>query len=147
VTNNWGVFVSVESASGLEEGTMVEGFVIIPLSENIAMRFVGRNDDDGGYIDSVSDSITFPLRGITRTNEKFVEDNFNDAVKEGYRAALRVELNDSWKIDANFMGQETETDGVWDHNPEKLGKYNVSRVYEDTTHDEGDRCTVTVTGE
>ena len=40
---------------------MVEGFVNIPLSENIALRFVGFNDDDGGYIDSVSDSITFPV--------------------------------------------------------------------------------------
>ena len=142
-----GVNVSVESTSGGDDSTMVEGFVNIPLSENIAMRFVGFNDDDGGYIDSVSDSITFPLSGITRTNEMFVEDNFNDAVKEGYRAALRVDLNDSWKIDANFMGQETETDGVWDHNPDKLGRYNVSRFYDDTTHDEWDRFSLTVSGD
>ena len=83
-----GVNVSVESTSGGDDSTMVEGFVNIPLSENVAMRFVGFNDDDGGYIDSVSDSITFPVSGITRTNEMFIEDNFNDAVKEGYRAAL-----------------------------------------------------------
>ena len=142
-----GVNVSVESTSGGDDSTMVEGFVNIPLSENIAMRFVGYNDDDGGYIDSVSDSITFPLSGITRTNELFVEDNFNDSVKEGYRAALRVDLNDSWKIDASFQGQETETDGVWDHNPDRLGKYNVSRFYDDTTHDEWDRFSVTVSGD
>jgi outer membrane receptor for ferric coprogen and ferric-rhodotorulic acid len=126
---------------------MIEGFVNIPLSQNAALRFVGFNDRDGGFIDSVNDSITYPVSGITRSNEVFVEDNFNDAVKEGYRAALRVDLNENWQIDVNYMGQETSTNGVWDHNPDELGEYNVSRFYDDKTHDEWTRFSATVTGD
>ena len=142
-----GFNLSAESTRGGDGSTMVEGFVNIPLSQNAALRFVGFNDRDGGFIDSVNDSITYPVSGITRSNEVFVEDNFNDAVKEGYRAALRVDLNESWQIDVNYMGQETSTNGVWDHNPDELGEYNVSRFYDDKTHDEWTRFSATVTGD
>ena len=142
-----GFNLSAESTRGGDGSTMVEGFVNIPLSQNAALRFVGFNDRDGGFIDSVNDSITYPVSGITRSNEIFVEDNFNDAVKEGYRAALRVDLNESWQIDVNYMGQETSTNGVWDHNPDELGEYNVSRFYDDKTHDEWTRFSATVTGD
>ena len=142
-----GFNISAESTRGGDGSTMVEGFVNIPLSQNAALRFVGFNDRDGGFIDSVNDSITYPVSGITRSNEVFVEDNFNDAVKDGYRAALRVDLNENWQIDVNYMGQETSTNGVWDHNPDELGEYNVSRFYDDKTHDEWTRFSATVTGD
>ncbi len=142
-----GFNLSAESTRGGDGSTMVEGFVNIPLSQNAALRFVGFNDRDGGFIDSVNDSITYPVSGITRSNEVFVEDNFNDAVKEGYRAALRVDLNENWQVDVNYMGQETSTNGVWDHNPDELGEYNVSRFYDDKTHDEWTRFSATVTGD
>ena len=142
-----GFNLSAESTRGGDGSTMVEGFVNIPLSQNAALRFVGFNDRDGGFIDSVNDSITYPVSGITRSNELFVEDNFNDAVKDGYRAALRVDLSENWKLDVNYMGQETSTNGVWDHNPDELGEYNVSRFYDDKTHDEWTRFSATVTGD
>jgi len=142
-----GFNLSAESTRGGDGSTMVEGFVNIPLSQNAALRFVGFNDRDGGFIDSVNDSITYPVSGITRSNEVFVEDNFNDSVKDGYRAALRVDLSENWKLDVNYMGQETSTNGVWDHNPDELGEYNVSRFYDDKTHDEWTRFSATVTGD
>ena len=142
-----GFNLSAESTRGGDGSTMVEGFVNIPLSQNAALRFVGFNDRDGGFIDSVNDSITYPVSGITRSNEVFVEDNFNDAVKDGYRAALRVDLSENWKLDVNYMGQETSTNGVWHHNPDELGEYNVSRFYDDKTHDEWTRFSATVTGD
>ncbi|MBR51732.1 MAG: TonB-dependent receptor [Gammaproteobacteria bacterium] len=142
-----GFNISAESTRGGDGSTMVEGYVNIPLSANAALRFVGYNDRDGGFIDSVNDSITFPVSGITRSNEVFVEDNFNDSVKDGYRAALRVDLNENWKLDVNYMGQETSTNGVWDHNPDELGEYNVSRFYDDKTHDEWTRFSTTLSGD
>ena len=111
------------------------------------MRFVGYNDRDGGFIDSVGDSITYPLSGISKRSDLYVEDNFNDSVKEGYRAALRVDLNENWKLDVNQMGQVTETDGVWDHNPDELGEYNVSRFFDDSTYDDWDRLSITLSGD
>tara|TARA_Y200000002_G_scaffold165867_1_gene136808 strand:- start:1532 stop:3802 length:2271 start_codon:yes stop_codon:yes gene_type:complete len=142
-----GYNLSAESTRGGDGSTMVEGFVNIPLSENAALRFVGFNDRDGGFIDAVNDSITYPVSGITKSNEVFVEDNFNDAVKDGYRAALRVDLSENWNLDVNMMGQETSTNGVWDHNPDELGEYNVSRFYDDKSHDEWTRFSATLTGD
>ena len=142
-----GYNLSAESTRGGDGSTMVEGFVNIPLSNNVALRFVGYNDRDGGFIDSVKDTITYPVSGITRSNELFVDQNFNDAVKDGYRAALRVDLNENWKLDVNTMGQETSTNGVWDHNPDDLGTYNVSRFYDDKSHDDWTRFSTTLTGD
>ena len=93
-----GVNIGAESTKGGQTSSLVEGFVNIPLSQNMALRLVGYNDRDGGYIDSVADSITYPVSGITKTNELYVEDNFNDAVKSGYRAALRIDLTENWKF-------------------------------------------------
>ena len=57
------------------------------------------------------------------------------------------DLSENWKLDVNYMGQETSTNGVWDHNPDELGEYNVSRFYDDKTHDEWTRFSATVTGD
>ena len=67
-----GFNLSFDSTSGGGLSNMVESFINIPLSENAAIRIVGYNDKDAGYIDSVSDSITFPLSGITRGNDDYV---------------------------------------------------------------------------
>tara|TARA_A100000164_G_scaffold84026_1_gene71773 strand:+ start:410 stop:2677 length:2268 start_codon:yes stop_codon:yes gene_type:complete len=142
-----GFNISAESTKGGDGSTMVEGFVNIPLSQNAALRFVGFNDRDGGFIDSVSDSITYPVSGITKSSALYVEDNFNNAVKDGYRAALRVDLNENWKLDVNYMGQVTATNGIWDHNPSELGEYAVSRFFDDKTHDEWTRFSTTLTGD
>ena len=142
-----GYNMSAESTRGGDGSTMVEGFVNIPLSNNMALRIVGYNDRDGGFIDSVQDTITYPVSGISKSSEVFVDDNFNDAVKEGYRAALRVDLNENWKLDVNTMGQQTSTNGVWDHNPDELGEYSVSRFFDDKTDDDWKRFSATITGD
>ena len=67
-----GVNIGAESTKGGQTSSLVEGFVNIPLSQNMALRLVGYNDRDGGYIDSVADSITYPVSGITKTNELYV---------------------------------------------------------------------------
>ena len=77
---------------------------------------MGYTDNDGGYIDAVSDSITYPL-SITRGNEEFIKNDFNESDKSGLRAALGIDLNDSWTATATAMYQETEVDGIWDHDP------------------------------
>ena len=115
-----GFNVSLESTKAGSGSNMVEAFVNIPLSDNAAIRIVGYDDRDGGYIDSVADSITYPVSGITRNNTAYIQDDFNDSVKSGYRAALRVNLNENWTLDASVIGQTLESDGVWDHEPTGL---------------------------
>ena len=142
-----GANFSLSTTDGGEPSNLVEGFVNIPLTDNAALRIVGFSDNEGGYIDAVSDSITYPLSGITRTNEGYVKSDFNEAMTKGYRAALRVDLSDSWTLDAKVMGQQTETDGVWDHEPERLGKYKVGRFFEDSQDDDWTKFSATITGD
>tara|TARA_B100000287_G_scaffold435087_1_gene501773 strand:+ start:2347 stop:4608 length:2262 start_codon:yes stop_codon:yes gene_type:complete len=138
---------SFSTTDGGEPSNLIEGFVNIPLSNNAALRIVGFSDMEGGYIDAVNDSITYPLSGITRTNDSYVKSDFNEAMTQGYRAALRVDLNDSWTFDANVMGQQAETDGIWDHDPDRLGKYKVGRFFEDSQDDDWTKFSATITGD
>lgn len=142
-----GFDLTAETISDGGEGYMVEGFVNIPLGDRAALRLTGWWDDDGGYIDAVPDTITFPLSGITRSNEGFVKDDFNESEKEGLRAALRVDLTDSWTTTASVMYQKMESDGVWDHDPENLGDFEVGRFFKDHQEDEWTQFSLTVEGD
>lgn len=141
-----GLDLTAETISDGGEGWMAEGFVNIPLGDSAALRLTGWWDDDGGYIDAVSDTISYPLSGITRDNAGYVKDDFNESEKQGLRAALRVDLGDNWTTTASVMYQELESDGVWDHDPENLGDFKVGRFFEDKQSDEWTQFALTVEG-
>lgn len=131
-----GIDLSTETINNGGTGYMFEGFVNVPITDSAALRVVAWHDKDGGYIDSVPDTITFPLSGITRASDPWVKNDFNESTKTGLRAALRVDLNDSWTATVSAMHQQTETDGIWDHDPEALGSLKVSRFFDDRQNDE-----------
>lgn len=142
-----GFDISAETISHGSDGYMAEGFVNVPLGDDAALRIVGYTDNDGGYIDAVSDSITYPLSGITRGNEEFIKNDFNESDKSGLRAALGIDLNDSWTATATAMYQETEADGIWDHDPQNLGEMKVSRFFDDSIDDEWSQFALTINGD
>jgi iron complex outermembrane receptor protein len=142
-----GFDLTTETISGGGDGYMAEGFVNIPISDNVALRLVAYWDDNGGFIDAVPDTITYPLSGITRDNVGYVKDDFNESQKQGLRAALKVDLNDSWTATAGVMYQQLEADGIWDHDPEELGDFKVSRFFEDSIDDEWSQFTLTLEGD
>ncbi len=142
-----GFDLSAETIEDGDEGYMAEGFVNIPMGDRVALRLVAWYDDDGGYIDSVPDTITYPFSGISRNNDGFVEDDFNEVEKKGLRAALKVDLTDNWTTTASVMYQDMDADGIWDHDPENLDDYEVSRFFDDTTDDEWTQFALTVEGD
>ena len=79
------------------------------------------------------------------TNEDLVEDNFNDATYEGYRASLRWAPNDDWDVQLQHTSQTIETEGVWDYDP-TLGDLNSESYQPDFADDEFDLTTWTVSG-
>lgn len=92
-------------------GGQVQGFVNIPIATNAAVRLVGWYEHNGGYIDNVFASRTFPQFGITIDNAAVAKKRFNDSDIYGARAALRVDLNDNWTITPFLMAQETKANG------------------------------------
>ena len=105
-------------------GYTAEGFINHPLSENVATRVVAWYRKDGGYIDNIEGSRTYPLLepiydddgnfvefvdhpddDVTIDNSDLAEDNYNDVYTYGARAALRVDLNEDWTVTPQIMGQ------------------------------------------
>ena len=95
-----------------------EGFINLPVSSNIAARVVAWYRRDGGYIDNIPGTRTYPSSGITISNDDpsdpdldLAEDDYNDVYTYGARAALRIELNDNWTITPQIMGQSQKSYG------------------------------------
>jgi iron complex outermembrane receptor protein len=88
-----------------------EGFVNLPVSSNVAARVVGWYRRDAGYIDNIAGSLYFPTADITFTNDPYVEDDYNDVDTYGARAALKIDLNDSWTITPQIMAQKQVSNG------------------------------------
>lgn len=92
-------------------GGVVEGFYNARISDTAALRVVAWYRRDGGFIDNIPGSRTYPSSGITQNNADLVEDDYNDVDTFGARVALGIELNDSWTLRPTFMGQVQNADG------------------------------------
>jgi outer membrane receptor protein involved in Fe transport len=113
-------------------GYVGEGFVNMPINDKVAVRLVGWKQHEGGYIDNVPGTVTFPTSGATSNNAKLVEDDYNDVDTFGARAALRIELNDNWTISPTLMGQDQRSNGSFSFDPQagdlKLSHYNPEKT-------------------
>jgi outer membrane receptor protein involved in Fe transport len=94
-----------------DPGGLVQGFVNIPLGSSAAVRLVGWYEHDGGYIDNIYGTRTFPQFGVTINNAAYAKKNFNDVTIAGGRGALKVDLNDNWSITPFVMAQSTRANG------------------------------------
>ena len=144
---------SVENGS---EGYVAEGFVNVPLGSSAAIRLVGWYKDDPGYISNVAGTRTFPTSGGCISNEdpappgcttafNHVQDEYNYAETYGARAALRINLNDSWTVTPSLMAQKQTTNGSFAYDP-KVGDLKVIRYYPENTEDEWTQAALTIEG-
>jgi outer membrane receptor protein involved in Fe transport len=117
-----------------DPGGLVQGFVNVPLSPNAAIRLVAWGEHTGGYIDNVHATRTFPQFGITINNDAVAEKDYNDATIYGARAALRVDLNDSWTLTPVVMAQKTKANGFFSENS-SLGDLKVAHFSPDDSED------------
>src|SRR3546814_7372370 len=85
----------------------------MPISENVAARVVGWVKRDAGYIDNIPGTLTFPTSGIVFDNSEFVEDDYNDVDTYGARAALKIDLDDTWTVTPQIIGQYQKSSGFF----------------------------------
>ena len=126
-------------------GYTVEGFVNLPLTANSAVRLVGWDEHKAGYIDNVPGSVVFPTGNIPFNNAALVKKDFNDVDTRGGRAALKVDLNDSWTITPTIMGQDTQVNGNFAYNP-AVGDLKIQQYFPETVHDSWVQSSLTVEG-
>ncbi len=128
-----------------DAGYLAEGFVNLPLSENAAVRLVGWARHDAGFIDNVAGTRTYPTSGITVDNSGVAKDDYNDVDTFGARAALRLDLNESWTVTPALMAQRQEANGTFGFDP-NVGDLEVSHLYPDTSDDKWVQAALTVEG-
>ena len=92
-------------------GHVLEGFVNIPLNDHAAVRLVGWQKHDAGYVDNIHGTRTYPTSGIVADNANRVENNFNTADTAGLRASARFEINDRWTITPQLIAQKQKAYG------------------------------------
>ena len=103
--------MELNSVAHGDVGGVAQGFLNFRLSDRSALRVVGWYRHDGGYIDNIAGSRTYPVSGITQTNTDLVEKNYNDVDTYGARMALGIELDDDWTITPTLMGQVQKVNG------------------------------------
>ncbi len=139
-----------------QTGYVAEGFANIPLSSTAAVRLVGWAEHDGGYIDNRPATIAYPSDGCLSNfsppaagceqSPVLAKSRFNPTDTYGGRAALRVNLGDSWTVTPTFMGQSTRMDGTAFVDPSIPGDLTAERFYPDSISDQWWQAALTVEG-
>lgn len=135
-------------ATSIEDGGIghiFEGFANLPISSNAAVRVVGWQKYDAGYVDNVHGTRTFPTSQITADNANRADDDYNDAETMGARAALRVDLNDNWSITPSIIAQKMVASGSTGYDP-SVGDLKVLHFYNESSKDRWNQAALTVEG-
>lgn len=141
-----------------DAGYVLQGFVNAPLSDAAAIRLVGWYKKDAGYIDNVRGERVYPSPDpdtcITNApvpvagcnpSRAVAEDDYNDALTYGMRAALRIDLNDEWSVTPSVTAQKQDTDGLFNYEP-SAGDLNVVQYGPDKTKDDWYQAALTIEG-
>lgn len=140
-----GYSLEMNSVSHGGTGYVAEGYLNLPISEKAAIRLVAWDQYDAGYIDNVYGERTFPTSGITINNANRVEENYNDITTTGARAALKLDLNDTWSIMPTVVTQSKKSNGSFGFDP-VVGELKITHFYPETKEDKWTQAALTVTG-
>src|ERR1700733_11866897 len=126
-----GYDISGMSIHGGGQGSVVEGYVNIPISPILAVRIVGWDEHDPGYISNVggtnlnagiqNGNRTFPTwtgaTGETLSNQTSQSSDYNTAHTQGGRAAVKLDINENWTVTPSIMGQRLGANGFFGYDP------------------------------
>jgi outer membrane receptor protein involved in Fe transport len=127
-------------------GNIVEAYVNVPLADKVAIRLVGYEEGDPGYIDNVHGTLAYDNETTPpQDNAALVKNNFNGVQTYGGRAALGIQLDDDWTISPTAMGQDQRSTGIFGFNP-RIGDLKDERFRPDRNHDRWGQAALTIQG-
>jgi len=128
-------------------GGKLDAMINAPLGDSAALRVVGFYQRDAGYIDNVAGRRCFLPQpgGFCVTNNAFVEENYNDTETWGGRAALKVDLNDSWTVTPAIAYQEMKSQGSFAYDP-RVGDLQLQRFAPEFLNDKWVQAALTIEG-
>jgi outer membrane receptor protein involved in Fe transport len=140
-----GYAAEVSAIEGGGIGHVLEGFVNAPLTPAAAIRLVGWQKYDAGYVDNVHGTRTFPSSGVTMDNAALVADDYNWAKTVGARAALKIDLNDNWSVTPTIMGQHQKANGSTGYD-QNVGDLKLNHYFPEGSDDRWMQAALTVQG-
>ena len=138
-------------------GGSLEGMINLPVTDRIAFRAIAFYQRDAGYIDNVFSERSYEYTGahsdifpglpttVEFDNADLVEDNFNNQRIYGGRAALKIDLNDTWTVTPTILHQNQKSNGVFYMNRE-LDDLEVTRFRDEKSKDKFTQIALTIEG-
>ncbi len=136
-------------------GYVAEGFVNVPLGDRAALRLVGWKTKEAGWMDNLRGTrlhqgdVSTAADNFTVDNTSLAKDDYNTLDTIGARAALRIELNDTWTLTPTAQMQEQKSHGSWgdDLSDFAPGTYAVKHFREEYVKDKWYQLGLTVEGQ
>ncbi|HIA59362.1 MAG TPA: TonB-dependent receptor [Gammaproteobacteria bacterium] len=152
--NTFDILADVSGRNGSEGEDSFDHSIVVnlPLVEDrLALRLVGFTAKDGGFIDNVfghtPDSDTtgkaLPSGFGNLDNADFVEKNWNDSEIDGWRAALKWDINEDWTATFSALHQSNKSGALNDFDP-FVGDLEVVRFFDNYRDDEYDLYSLVV---
>ncbi|MGO9426112.1 MAG: TonB-dependent receptor [Steroidobacteraceae bacterium] len=140
------------------QGSVVEGFVNIPISPILAVRIVGWDEHDPGYISNVAGTNvnagiidgqrTFPT-WTASTGETFPastpDSDYNTVHTQGGRLAVKLDVTDNWSVTPMFMGQRLGANGFFAYDP-GIGQLQLAHAGPENLQDSFSQSALTIEG-
>ncbi|WP_256646599.1 TonB-dependent receptor [Thermomonas paludicola] len=137
-------------------GHVLEGFVNLPINSGTAVRLVGWQKHDAGYVDNLHGTRTYPTSGIVDDNGNLAEKNYNTADTAGIRGALRWDINDRWTLTPQIIAQKQKAYGSAGIDPQvgsaaagydpSTGDMAVKHFYPESSDDRWYQAAMTLEG-
>jgi len=156
--------------NGGDISNAVEGYLNLPLTDELAFRVAAYTDHQGGWIDNVQNKpgeggyIGSPVHldriapgwgkladpantpSVVPSNSDIVEDDFNSATYAGARFGLSYLINEDWSVLVQHTAQTLETEGVFAYDPSYEGEESTSRFVPEKNEDTFGLTTWTLEG-
>ena len=142
-----GVDVSLDQVAHGSMGGTVEGFLNVPLKEGVTLRASAFHERAGGYIDNIPSQPGqfFATSGIERNNATLVGADLNAVDTNGARAALRIDLDDTWSVTPSVMFQHQRAQGTFGYRP-SLGDLQNARYTAESSKDRWYQAALVIEG-
>ena len=127
-------------------GYTFEGFVNIPITDIAAVRLVGWDEKDAGYIDNVHGTVTFPTSGITFDNANAGQEGLqrrrDQGRPRGAQGRSERQLDDHCR---RSWARCRTRNGNFGFNP-AVGDLEISHYFPETSHDSWVQSALTIEG-
>lgn len=136
-------------------GYTAEGFVNLPLGDRAALRLVGWKVKEAGWVDNIRGTRLYPgdvsttADDFTVDNSALAKDDYNTLDTTGARAALRIELDDTWVVTPTVQLQEQKSRGSWGDDLSSFvdGTYAVTHFRDEFVKDKWYQLGLTIEGQ